>query len=219
MNRLEEALAALDNDVLAGAKALLGLNLVKGEMRARIVEVEAYRTPDDPACHAHRGVTPRNEVMFGPAGRAYVYFNYGVHWMLNVTAHSQGDAAAVLIRAAQPVNGLVEMRGARSSTKSDRDLLSGPGKLAAAYGIAVTGVMVISTALVAVVRQNRDNLVGAWAADRLQEEDHEIPELFSPAAVDVNQHRDGERRVQGVNPPRVADQIPEKPHDRSAPRR
>ena len=135
MNRLEEALAALDNDVLAGAKALLGLNLVKGEMRARIVEVEAYRTPDDPACHAHRGVTPRNEVMFGPAGRAYVYFNYGVHWMLNVTAHSQGDAAAVLIRAAQPVNGLVEMRGARSSTKSDRDLLSGPGKLAAAYGI------------------------------------------------------------------------------------
>lgn len=131
-------LAALEADVLEGARALLGADLVFGGLRARIVEVEAYRTPDDPACHAHRGETPRNAVMFGRAGLAYVYFNYGVHWMLNVTAHPTGNAAAILIRAAQPLEGLESMRSRRPRAKTDRDLLSGPGKLTAALGVDVS---------------------------------------------------------------------------------
>jgi DNA-3-methyladenine glycosylase len=74
--------------------------------------------------------------MFGPAGHAYVYFNYGVHWMLNVTAHTEGEAAAVLIRAAEPLEGLEEMRQLRPKARRDQDLLSGPGKLAAAFEIS-----------------------------------------------------------------------------------
>ena len=73
--------------------------------------------------------------MFGPAGHAYVYFNYGVHWMLNVTAHPHGDAAAILVRAAEPLEGLDEMYARRPKAKTPTDLLSGPGKLAAAFGI------------------------------------------------------------------------------------
>lgn len=142
-----QALADLHEDVLLGARSLLGLTLVHGERRARIVEVEAYRTPDDPASHAHRGKTPRNAIMFGEAGLAYVYFNYGVHWMLNVTAHGEGDAAAVLIRAAEPLSGLEEMRRLRPKARRDEDLLSGPGKLATAFGItgADTGTPMFSS--------------------------------------------------------------------------
>jgi len=136
IDRRDEVLAQLGEDVLGGARALLGLELVYGPIRARLIEVEAYRTPDDPACHAHRGSTPRNEVMFGPPGHAYVYFNYGVHWMLNITAHSPGVAAAVLIRAAIPISGAEEMAIRRPKARRPEDLLSGPGKLAAAFGIS-----------------------------------------------------------------------------------
>lgn len=129
-------LRALEQDVLLGAKALLGADIVFGDLRARIVEVEAYRTPDDPASHSQRGRTPRNWVMFERAGLAYVYFNYGVHWMLNVTAHEPGNAAAVLIRAARPLEGVDNMFARRPKAKSERDLLSGPGKLAAALGLS-----------------------------------------------------------------------------------
>jgi len=73
--------------------------------------------------------------MYGRAGCAYVYFNYGCHWMLNVVAHEEGSAAAVLIRAAEPVDGLEEFRALRPKARHDWDLLSGPGKLAAAFGI------------------------------------------------------------------------------------
>jgi DNA-3-methyladenine glycosylase len=123
-------------DVVAGAKALLGATIVRGALRAQIVETEAYRSRDDPASHAFRGVTPRNGVMFGDAGRAYVYFNYGVHWMLNVTALSAGEAAGVLIRAAIPLEGLETMRARRGGLR-DEQLLSGPGKLTQA--LAITG--------------------------------------------------------------------------------
>ena len=109
--------------------------LVRGERRARIVEVEAYRAEDDAASHAHRSRTPRNEVMFGTPGRAYVYFNYGVHWMLNVTAHPEHRAAAILIRAGEPLEGLEEMGALRPRAKTPHELLSGPGKLASAFGI------------------------------------------------------------------------------------
>lgn len=131
-----ELLEVLTRDVVEAAPALLGATLVRGAMQARIVEVEAYRR-DDPASHAFRGRTPRNAIMFGPPGFAYVYFNYGVHWMLNVVAHEPGDPAALLIRAAAPLEGLDEMRANRG-VLADRDLLSGPGKLAKAFGI--TGV-------------------------------------------------------------------------------
>lgn len=130
-----EFLEKLESDVLSAGHALLGAHLVRGTLRARIVEVEAYRTPDDPGCHAHNGMTPRNKVLYGPPGFTYVYFNYGVHWMLNVVAHPQGNAAALLIRAAVPLQGQAEMHARRSKAKKDRDLLSGPGKLAQAFGI------------------------------------------------------------------------------------
>lgn len=124
----------LRQDVLLAAQALLGWDVVRGDMRARIVETEAYRH-DDPACHAFGRTKMKNMALFGPPGLAYVYFTYGNHWMLNVAAHEDGDAAAVLIRAAQPLAGLDDMYGRRLKAKRDEDLLSGPGKLAAAFGI------------------------------------------------------------------------------------
>jgi DNA-3-methyladenine glycosylase len=130
-----EMLELLRRDVLAAAPKLLGWVLRTGDLSARIVEVEAYRTPDDPGCHAHRGQTPRCATMFGEPGHAYVYFTYGNHWMLNVVAHDAGNAAAILIRAAEPLTGLEAMRARRPKAKRDEDLLSGPGKLAAAFGL------------------------------------------------------------------------------------
>ena len=130
----EDLTALLSQDVLRASRALLGGTLVRGGRRARIVETEAYRAEDDPACHAYRRRTPRNETMWGHPGRAYVYLNYGMHWMLNVAAHEPGRAAAVLIRAAEPLAGLDEFREARPGV-ADRDLLNGPGKLCRAFGI------------------------------------------------------------------------------------
>ncbi|MGV3613999.1 MAG: DNA-3-methyladenine glycosylase [Fimbriimonas sp.] len=124
----------LAHDVVAAAPALLGAIIVHGEMRARIVETEAYRAADDPACHAYRKTTMRNMVLFGPPGLAYVYFNYGMHWMLNVSAHPDGDAAGILFRAAEPLAGLEEMRANRPGIV-DKELLTGPGKLCKAFGI------------------------------------------------------------------------------------
>lgn len=124
----------LHEDVVAAAPALLGATLVFGEMRARIVETEAYRGEDDPACHAFGRTKMRNMALFASPGRSYVYFNYGVHWMLNIVANEPGRAAAVLIRAAEPLAGLESMRENRGVHR-DRDLLSGPGKLCRAFGI------------------------------------------------------------------------------------
>lgn len=126
---------ALARDVLESVHSVLGAFLVRGELRARIVEVEAYRATDDPGSHAFRGRTPRNAVMFGRPGLAYVYFTYGMHWMLNVVVQPEGQAAAVLVRAAEPLAGLEAMRKRRPKAIRDEDLLSGPAKLAAAFGI------------------------------------------------------------------------------------
>ena len=123
----------LSGDLLTAARALLGVDLVKGEIRARIVETEAYG--DDPGSHAHRGITARTKVMFDRPGLAYVYFTYGTHWMLNVTAQPQGTAGAILIRAAEPREGLEEMHSRRPKASRTQDLLSGPGKLAQALGL------------------------------------------------------------------------------------
>lgn len=131
----ERLLHLLHQDVIEAAKALLGWNIVTSTTCVQIVETEAYRTPDDPACHAHRGPTPRTAVMYGPPGFAYVYFTYGHHWMLNVTAHEPGTAAAVLIRAAKPISGQVFMQSRRGADIREKNLLSGPGKICQALGI------------------------------------------------------------------------------------
>lgn len=120
--------------MLEAAPALLGAYLIRGERVARIVETEAYSAEDDPGSHAYRRKTPRNAIMFGPPGRAYVYFNYGMHWMLNVVAHEEGKAAAVLVRAAEPIAGLEAMRLRRPGIR-DLELLNGPGKLCRAFEI------------------------------------------------------------------------------------
>lgn len=121
------------------APDLLGKLLLGADGRAgRIVEVEAYGGRSDPASHAYRGPTRRNRVMFGPAGHLYVYFSYGVHWCANVVTGEAGVAAAVLLRALDPVAGLDLMRAARWTDQKrqvDRDLCRGPGRLCRAMGI------------------------------------------------------------------------------------
>jgi DNA-3-methyladenine glycosylase len=124
---------------LAIARHLLGKSLVKLEadgtrLSGSIIEIEAYIGRDDLACHARAGRTPRNAAMWGEPGHAYVYFTYGMHWMLNVVTEEEGFPAAVLLRALVPREGLDRMR-ARRSGRPDSDLCRGPAKLCQAFGI------------------------------------------------------------------------------------
>jgi len=117
------------------APELLGKLLVGGGMSARVVEVEAYCGAEDPGSHAYRGMTPRNATMFGPPGRLYVYFTYGMHWCANAVCGEDGDGVAVLLRAAEPLAGIDDMWVRRPKARRVRDLLSGPARLCQAFGL------------------------------------------------------------------------------------
>ena len=121
------------------ARELLGCRLVRklgGTLLAgTIVETEAYIGERDLACHAKSGRTPRTEIMYGPPGFAYVYFTYGMHWMLNLVTEPAGFPAAVLIRALEPLEGIGRMQELRGG-KPLSQLASGPAKLTQALGIA-----------------------------------------------------------------------------------
>ncbi|MFN8148010.1 MAG: DNA-3-methyladenine glycosylase [Candidatus Nanopelagicales bacterium] len=128
-----------DRDVAVVARDLLG-RVVESEthdgvVAVRLLETEAYAGEDDAASHAWRGRTPRTEVMFGPPGRVYVYFTYGMHWCANVVCGPDGRASAVLMRAGEVVSGLELARSRRRPGVPDRSLASGPANLASCLGL------------------------------------------------------------------------------------
>jgi len=136
---------APSSQIATVARSLLGWELSAGAVRLRLTELEAYRGSDDPASHAYRGKTPRTAVMFGPAGVAYVYFVFGMHWCLNVVVEPAGRAAAVLLRAGEVVSGVDVARGRRGLQVADRDLARGPARLAQALGVdgSLTGTSLL----------------------------------------------------------------------------
>jgi DNA-3-methyladenine glycosylase len=122
------------------ARSLLGCCVVTdrpdGQVALRLTEVEAYSGQgEDPASHAHRGPTPRAEIMFGPPGRLYVYFSYGVHWCANVVVGPAGRGSAVLLRAGEVVVGEALARSRRPAARVARDLARGPARLTQALAI------------------------------------------------------------------------------------
>jgi len=153
-----------DRPTLTVAADLLGKVLVHNRRGVRtsgvIVEVEAYIGESDPACHAAPGPTPRNAPLYGAPGHAYVYLNYGMHYLVNVVAEAQGSPAAILLRALEPLEGLDVMRRRRrradGAAVADHDLCRGPGNLTKAMGITLA--------------ENRVDLLG----DRLFIEDRKI---------------------------------------------
>lgn len=126
-------------DVLPAARLLLGCQLVadrlEGQVAVRLVELEAYRGSDDPAAHSYRGRTARNSVMFGPPGHLYVYFIYGMHFCANVSCLPDGQAGAVLLRAAEVVSDLEVARLHRPTARSDAEFARGPARLATLLGL------------------------------------------------------------------------------------
>jgi DNA-3-methyladenine glycosylase len=122
-------------DPVDASRLLLGSYLEAGDVRVRIVEVEAYRGGDDPASHCYRGKTPRNEVMFGPAGFLYVYFVYGMHFCANVVTLTDGVPGAVLLRAGEVVDGEDIAFSRRPASRSAAELAKGPARLCKVLGL------------------------------------------------------------------------------------
>jgi DNA-3-methyladenine glycosylase len=127
--------AELAVDPLDAATLLLGCVLEAGEVQVRLTEVEAYRGGDDPASHCYRGKTPRNEVMFGPAGHLYVYFVYGMHFCANVVSLTDGVPGAVLLRAGEVIEGVALARSRRPAARRDAELAKGPARLTGVLGL------------------------------------------------------------------------------------
>jgi DNA-3-methyladenine glycosylase len=127
-----------DRPALRVARQLLGTRLVRLQDGQRlaglIIETEAYRGEEDLGCHCRAGRTPRTQVMYGPPGYTYVYFTYGMHWLLNFVVEAEGFPAAVLIRAIQPVEGLAVIADRRGRQPARR-WTDGPAKLTQALGI------------------------------------------------------------------------------------
>lgn len=128
-------------DTLSVAQALLGQKIIRrlpnrDVLSGLVVETEAYLGQSDTACHAAKGRTPRTEVMFGPPGRAYVYFVYGMHYLLNVVTEAEGQPCAVLIRAVEPLTGQATMLKHRQGRA--KNLSNGPAKLCQALAIDKT---------------------------------------------------------------------------------
>ena len=134
------------------ARRLLGCSIestIDGRtVSLRLTEVEAYDGSNDPASHAFRGETPRNAVMFGPAGHLYVYFVYGMHWCANVSCGPDGRPSAVLLRAGEVADGQDVARARRPTARTDVDLARGPAKLASCLGLtgSVNGVDLLEPA-------------------------------------------------------------------------
>lgn len=129
----------LAGPVLDVAPTLLGMVLRRttpeGVVAVRLTEVEAYDGPNDPGSHAYRGQTPRNAVMFGPPGHLYVYFTYGMHFCMNISAGPDGQPSAVLLRAGEIIEGIELARKRRANVLVDRDLARGPARMCVALGI------------------------------------------------------------------------------------
>ena len=128
-----------ERDALTVARDLIGCLFVHadrhGQLGVRVIETEAYRGHLDPGSHGYRGITPRTEVMYGPPGRLYVYFTFGMHWCANIVCGRTGECEAVLLRAGEPVTGIDAMRANRAGVTNDRMLASGPARMAQAMGI------------------------------------------------------------------------------------
>ena len=128
-------LTAPARQIPATARSLIGWEVAANGVRVRLTEVEAYAgTGEDPASHAHRGPTPRTTVMYGSAGLVYAYFVFGAHWCFNIVCGREGEAAAVLMRAGEMLEG-AELARRRRGEVADRDLARGPARLGVALGV------------------------------------------------------------------------------------
>ena len=148
-------------DTVEVARDLIGKTLVRqdgpDQISGMIIETEAYRGEEDLACHCRAGRTPRTEIMYGPAGRAYVYLIYGMYWLLNVVTEAAGNPGAVLIRAIEPLNG-VEVIAQRRAGQARRNWTNGPGKLSLALDIQgnMNGVDICSSTGPLYITQGED---------------------------------------------------------------
>jgi len=152
------------------APELLGKQIVyrakEGRFSARIVEVEAYIGENDPACHAAPGPTKRNQVMFGKPGFSYIYFIYGMYHCFNIVTEREGFPAAVLLRAAEPVEGLDLMK-AYSPKSRPGEILSGPGKFCRSFGLTVEQSGVDLTGSVLHVEDRGDSVGNIVSSGRI----------------------------------------------------